>query len=1310
MSKYQHFISKKMSGLFIGFLIVTLISPIFFTATADAKSETTTLRIISTGDLHGQLTTTNYDSAGERIGSLAQVHTLIKDARSAIKHGNSLTVDLGDTIYGYGTEYVISNNGTEYMYEAMKNIGYDAITLGNHDFDYGYKYAKKQLQATSLSNLCVVSNVYNVETGKTVWNENKIITKTLKTTTGRTVSVKVGIIGVTLPTLTTYYNHKGILTTKTMVESTKEQIAKLKNKTDVIIVLAHGNMGTKGSGEIYDLTKIDGVDAIMFGHPHVNYPSNDNDVQDYYKLSGVNKKTGLINGIPVVSVRDRGYGVGIADLTLSVNASGKVSVKKSTAKISYAKKSTVSSSVITKYSKLYETEIKKTFAEIVGQVKDNASVTNYFGLLSDNTALQLSNEAKMQFGLYYTRQADSGLSNYTGYPVIAASSYSKFGKESYSDYIAINGKITVGDILNIQSYNHEYTCLYLIDGKQLREWLEYCASAYTKKGKKSTWSDANINDYFANENLTPVLNPQWIDDWSNFHIFDGIEYEIDTSMPARYDISGKVISEGYSRISKLTHNGTPVSDTTKFVLVSDYISPKSPVIGEMLSTQRLKKTSVLSSDLLKACISDQMEFGAIANTADNNWSVTFPSGEDYLVRSSSQSTTEAAKQDWYVSRLKTTKNYAYYQASFDNADSADNDCPTLIVSPDISVATNRNVTVMVQATDPSKVILCKYIEGNHDVDDEVWNYGGYTISSGSFTVYRNGTYSVMAMDSLGNKIVKRITISNIDSGILQVPSVDNYTNRKTNITGTGEPFTTIHFICQSGIYQTQIDGTGKFAYALPAQNAGSTIKVYLSDSSGRMSDTVSVAVNRTGPNLPEINQLTNKNDRITGDLNDTTSQIFAMIGNSVYVPENGGTSAYKASSLYDSTQTIVPAKYTTSGTAFTLKIPVQKANTKVKIYAVDKIGRISRLIKQTVENVAPNQPVIYTASNAENHVFGYVPKATDIYTIKVSVNGSTYTGATDSNGYFKIKTSNLKADSTITVTASDTVNQVKRTSAKGTRTVSDYTAYVKSNSKQSRFTLTPMTNKDTLIQGRLKNAADNTLYLKVGGKCHEIQTAPDGTFTFELSSLLSPEQKVYLVHRDAYSNIKEVAYIPVTLALPEKPSLVTEVLYNSTSKVTVFCEDLCTASVKLNGKVYSSKDGIYDAEEDGYFYQIAIEKAPADSTAYIYMENKTGKSERVKTSILAKVPELTDLCEVTNKNRKVAGTVLLVEGTETKIFAKVKEKGKEDKVYEGTIKENGSFRVLFDERPAEGSKIVVWAENTNGRSKKTIITVTEKEK
>ncbi len=1312
------------------FLIIGIVSLTFSSVSVNANEETTTLRIISTGDLHGQLTTTNYDNAAEHTGSLAQVHTLIKEAREEIQIGNTVTVDLGDTIYGYGADYAISVNGPDYMYQAMREVGYDAMLLGNHDFDYGYEFIKDQLEQAGLTDLCVVSNVYDVQTEKTAWNENKLITKEFQTSEGRTVSVKIGIAGVTVPALSSTFSLTGVLTATDMKESMETQVKKLKDSgADVIIALVHGNMGTEEytpntDQAVYAIANIEGVDAVMFGHPHINFPSKDKDAYLYYEFSGIDEKNGLMNGIPVISLKDHAIGIGIADLTLSVSPLGEVSVSKSKGSISYVEKTTPSSPEILQYESLYDAGIKETYKEIVGAVEENTSITNYFGLLSDNKALQLSNEAKIQYGLSYIQ---NNKPEYADYPVIASTSYNRYGKESFADFIKITGNITVADILSIQSYNHEHTSIYYITGAQLRKWLEYCASAYEKVGTSKRWTDANINEYTLDD-LSPVLMPEWTENWSNFSIFDGIEYTIDVSKPARYDIYANTLIYDINnpRITNLTCNGKPVTDDMKFVLVCDIVTTNQPIISKFLPKQRIKRTDIHSTTILKNYIREQMEFGNITNKADNNWNVQFPSGKNYQIRSSSLSLEEAMKQDWYLTTLKTTEDYNYYQASFEKKEMEDTDGPTLVISSTLEEETHKNISIVIQATDASKVDTCKYMLGQYDALDPIWE-NGTTITNNSFVATSNGIYSVLAIDSVGNRTVKYINVSNINTNILQAPSVDKYTNRKTAISGTGEPYSTIHFLTETGVYSSQIGSSGTFSYKLPFQKANSKVQVYLSDYRGRKSSTVDVPVNRTGPNYPTVNNLDNTSLAVTGNLNDTTSQVFIVIGGKVYVTKNGGKALYKASSIYKSSKTIVETDFTTSGTEFTMTIPIQKANTTVKVYAIDKLSRTSSVTKLITTEVAPNQPVIYQACDAENRVYGYVPNPQNTYNIHVTINGNLYTGTTDINGYFTVETEPLTKDAVISVTASDMRYGVTRMSAAKTRTVSSAKSFV-GKDKSTSIELSPMTNKDTVIEGRFSPASIQTLYLKAGNSLHKVVTNYDGSFRIQLANPLNADDTVDVVYRERYSNIKEVTRLTVSLALPETPELLTKTIYNTTEEVKVLAKDLCTAVVEINGKRYISNDGIYDESLGGYVYTIAIDKTPSNHTVSIFMENTSGTSMATTTSILPKAPEITNLSQVTTEDNKITGTVTLVlpernngsslnfdfstpqtptvENTGTIVYVKVNEYG-EEKLYNGVFFENNNFIVIFDNKLAEGTEIVVWAENAYGGSSEEItLTVT----
>ena len=169
------------------FFLILMSVFMFLAWTETVKADdSAVLRIVGTTDLHAQGNFINYDTGSEHYsGSLSQCYTLIKEARSEIKGGSDavLTVDCGDTIFGYASDMINQEviGGTEFMYEAMAEMEYDALTLGNHDFDYGLDYIKEALEENDLDDKVVLSNIYDAKTKKTVWSQYKIITKTLTT-------------------------------------------------------------------------------------------------------------------------------------------------------------------------------------------------------------------------------------------------------------------------------------------------------------------------------------------------------------------------------------------------------------------------------------------------------------------------------------------------------------------------------------------------------------------------------------------------------------------------------------------------------------------------------------------------------------------------------------------------------------------------------------------------------------------------------------------------------------------------------------------------------------------------------------------------------------------------------------------------------------------------------------------------------------------------------------------------------------------------------------------------------------------------
>ena len=395
-------------------------------------AETTTLRVISTTDLHNQVSSEDYDIAGKNAGhSLAKLSTMIKAARAELNQGASLTVDAGDSVYGYGAEVLMGDvkkpsNTLQPIFEAMSKIGYDAITLGNHEFDYGYDFIKNQLTQSGLNDKCVVANVKEYATGNYPWKRTMMLTKNMTTSAGNTVAVKVGIVGVTKQELSTYYEYDGVLEGESILKTVREQAAALKSAgADIVVVIGHCGMGEANDGDSaadpgYAISKLANVDCVMLGHQHRNYPSNDASTKLFYRLPNTDKTTGLTNGKPVVMVADHAAGIGIADMTLKID-NGKVSVVHAATEVRKSSESIQDDQNIVAVDEKSANIIKNTFKEVLASVASGSAFHGYFGVLNDNYAIQLNNEAKIRFGMNFIH-SNAGAA-YVNYPVISATGY-----------------------------------------------------------------------------------------------------------------------------------------------------------------------------------------------------------------------------------------------------------------------------------------------------------------------------------------------------------------------------------------------------------------------------------------------------------------------------------------------------------------------------------------------------------------------------------------------------------------------------------------------------------------------------------------------------------------------------------------------------------------------------------------------------------------------------------------------------------------------------------------------------------------------
>ena len=485
----------------------------------------------------------------------------------------------------------------------------------------------------------------------------------------------------------------------------------------------------------------------------------------------------------------------------------------------------------------------------------------------------------------------------------------------------------------------------------------------------------------------------------------------------------------------------------------------------------------------------------------------------------------------------------------------------------------------------------------------------------------NGVYTVLAEDGKGNKTLRRIKIDNIKSGALEMPDVDEYTNKTEALTGMAVPGSILYAETSRGTFHTTVKANGTFSLTMPPEKSGAVIKVYVRDGRGRTSKKALVTVSRKGPNYPTVYTFSNKSKKLKGLLNDTDTQIFVVVGKYVYVGKStGGKQAYITSKRYNAGKVIVETKYKVSGGKFEMKIPNMMSGESFKVYAVDLIGRCSLVNNVTVAAAAPDIPVLYTACDQSSYVLGYVPNARKTkYTIKIKVGKKTYKGKSNKKGEFSIKVNGLKKGKKITVTATDKLKGKKRTSLKGTSTVETYLRYYEAP-KYSQIKVDKFTEASSKITGKVKGLT-GYVYVKVGNDGYRAKIKKKGKnkgkFTVKLDKAVKRYGTVHFVVLNKYNKIYETVDAVAQSSVPAKPKLGNSKIKSSTKTIIVMSKMKCKAVVRIGSKEYTSSKGKYNKKKKYYIYKIKTGKQKAGEQVSIYMQNAKGKGA-VLTTVVAK--------------------------------------------------------------------------------------------
>ena len=462
----QKRLSKLLSAVLSAALVLSL-AP----AALAAEGETH-ITIIGTSDTHGNVWGYSYEDMAESTDDgLARISTYVNQVRA--ENPNTILVDTGDTIQGtIMTDDLYSKDTANHPVPAAMNyMGYDAWTLGNHEFNFGVDTLKSILAQAKMPVLA--ANIKNADGSYFTGAGYTIVERG---------GVKVAVIGVDTPNIPRWDGTKqGVeeLTFEPLADAVNECIDAIGGSADVIMVCAHAGLEAEYSTDGSDagktiLEQCPEVDILQLGHTHTTYVNNDT--------------------IPVGETTNNAGEVVRYDLTLDANK-----------EITSATVETVSMEGIEPDQGLRD----------VAAVKDAQDKTVSF--IQDNVLghaaadFQPANEIA---GIPAGRIQDTAVIDLIGTVQLENSGADVSAAALFKDTSDLpEGDINYGNIFDIYKFDNT---LYRVKvtGAELKAYMEWSAECYNQ------WKEGDINISFDPE------YPDYL-----YDMFAGVEYEIDLSQP-----------------------------------------------------------------------------------------------------------------------------------------------------------------------------------------------------------------------------------------------------------------------------------------------------------------------------------------------------------------------------------------------------------------------------------------------------------------------------------------------------------------------------------------------------------------------------------------------------------------------------------------------------------------------------------------------------------------------------------------------------------------------------------------------------------
>ncbi|EYD72591.1 2',3'-cyclic-nucleotide 2'-phosphodiesterase [Limimaricola hongkongensis DSM 17492] len=494
------------------------------------QSERIALRLLGTTDLHGHVLPWDYLTDRHAPLGLSRLAPLIRDHRR--RAANTLLFDNGDFLHGNPMADAESarlaqgtGGGPHAMAAAMNGLGYDAGTLGNHEFNHGLGLLRRVLgqlghPVTSANLTCPATPLAP---------EGLLLRRRLRTRDGKMRVLRIGVVGVAPPQTVEWDRMRlaGRIAAGDIVAQARAQAGALRRRgADIVVALAHCGTGperplpgAENAGRA--LAALPGIDALFLGHTHAAHPAPG--------------APGVLRGTPMVQPGRFGSHLGVIDLELHRSARGRWRVVYGTGRLdTVARTGPPHDPATAAPAQRAHLRTRRLLRRPVGHT--TLPITSHFALVAPDASLQLIADAWRAAA----RRLLVGRPEAALPLLVAVSPFRSGGHAGAEGYLSLPpGPVTERHLRALQPHP-DRLCLSVVRRAELLAWLEGGAATFCQ-----------VLPQRRDQRLIDPRRPPY-----GFDVIDGLSWRIDPSRPAG------------ARIGDLRHAGRPVGPEDRFVVAT----------------------------------------------------------------------------------------------------------------------------------------------------------------------------------------------------------------------------------------------------------------------------------------------------------------------------------------------------------------------------------------------------------------------------------------------------------------------------------------------------------------------------------------------------------------------------------------------------------------------------------------------------------------------------------------------------------------------------------------------------------------------